>query len=170
MINNENYTNIPFSKSIIDQFDRIFDLFNNNYLIKDIEFANLLGLSFISSFVYNDLNPITNTHQSDNLVDVVKEFLLNNLDKNFTLDDISSKFNYSKSYLYSKFKTETGYPVLMFFKFKKVQKACEFLSYTDLSIKEISYKVGFDDPLYFSRVFKNYMGKSPRKYKKSQRK
>nr|WP_302849509.1 AraC family transcriptional regulator [Polaribacter filamentus] len=37
-------------------------------------------------------------------------------------------------------------------------------------MKEISYKVGFEDPLYFSRIFKKFMGKSPRNYKQSQRK
>lgn len=168
--NNNNDKNIPFSKNTIDQFNKIFDLLNNNYLLDSIEYANLLGLNFISSFVYHKLNSISTTHPKDNLIDSVKEFLMNNLDKNFTLDKIASKFNYSKSYLHTKFKLETGYPILVFFKLKKVQKACEYLSYTDLSIKQISYKIGFDDPLYFSRTFKNFMGKSPRNYKQSQRK
>lgn len=166
---NINYNNIPFSKSIIDKFNKIFDLFNNNYLLNHVEYANLLSLNFISSFVYHDLDSVSNTHQDDNIVFSIKEFLLNNLDKNFTLKELATKFNYSKSYLHTKFKIKTGYPVLVFFKLKKVQKACEFLSYTDLSIKEISYKVGFEDPLYFSRTFKNFMGKSPRNYKNSQR-
>ncbi|SFD17112.1 AraC family transcriptional regulator [Algibacter pectinivorans] len=165
-----NYKNISFSKSIIDQFNKIFDLFNNNYLLNHIEYANLLSLNFISSFVYYDFQSISNTQQNKNLVDSVKDYLLNNLDKNFTLDELASKFNYSKSYLHSKFKLNTGYPVLVFFKLKKVQKACEYLSYTDLSIKEISYQIGFNDPLYFSRIFKSFMGKSPRNYKQSQRK
>lgn len=165
-----NYINIPFSKSIIDQFNKIFDLLNNNYLLNNFEYANLLSLNFISSFVYNEFNSIGTTHQNDNLVDSVKDFLMNNLDKSFTLEEIASKFNYSKSYLHTKFKLETGYPILVFFKLKKVQKACEYLSYTDLSIKQISYKIGFDDPLYFSRTFKNFMGKSPRNYKQHQRK
>lgn len=165
-----NYKNIPFSKRITDQFNKIFDYFNNNYILKDIEYANLLSLDFISSFVYHDFHSNTNTHQSDNLVESVKNYLLNNLDKNFTLNDLAEKFNYSKSYLHTKFKIKTGYSVLVFFTLKKVQKSCEFLSYTDLSIKEISYKVGFEDPLYFSRTFKKFMGKSPRNYKNSQRK
>jgi len=162
--------NIPFSKSIIDQFNKIYDLLNNNYLLNSIEYANLLGLNFISSFVYNELNPIGSNHLNDKLIGSVKDFLLNNLEKNFTLDEIASRFNYSKSYLHTKFKLETGYPILVFFKLKKVQKACEYLIYSDLSIKQISYKIGFDDPLYFSRTFKNFMGKSPRNYKQCQRK
>jgi AraC-like DNA-binding protein len=164
------YKNIPFSKSIIDQFDKIFDLFNSNYLLHQIEYANLLSLNFISSFIYHDFQSINKTQQSDNLIDSVKGYLLNNLDKNFTLDELASKFNYSKSYLHTKFKVETGYPIMVFFNLKKIQKACEYLNYTDMSIKEISYKIGLDDPLYFSRIFKNFMGKSPRNYRQSKRK
>ena len=165
-----NYKNIPFSIDKIEVFEKIFSLFNRNYLENQIEFANLLSLNFISSFIYHDFEPSLDTKHSDTVVDSIKKFLLNNLDKNFTLDEIAEKFNYSKSYIHSKFKINTGYPIMVFFNLKKTQKACEFLNYTDLSVKEISFKVGFEDPLYFSRVFKNFMGKSPMNYKKSQRK
>tara|TARA_R110001583_G_scaffold24381_4_gene89019 strand:+ start:1341 stop:2228 length:888 start_codon:yes stop_codon:yes gene_type:complete len=162
-----NYKNIPFSIDRIKQFEKIFNLFNNNYLENHIEYANLLSLNFISSFIYHDFESNIKSHHSDTLVDLIKSFLMNNLNENFTLDELAEKFNYSKSYLHTKFKTKTGYPLLVFFNLKKVQKACELLNYTDLSIKEISFKVGFDDPLYFSRIFKNFMGKSPRNYKQS---
>ncbi|WP_415864943.1 helix-turn-helix domain-containing protein [Thalassobellus suaedae] len=76
-------------------------------------------------------------------------------------------FNLSTSYLQTLFKKRTGYSLIHFFNLKKTQKACEYLNYTDLSIKEISVKLGFKDPLYFSRLFKNYMGVSPKAYKKS---
>ncbi|WP_372755714.1 AraC family transcriptional regulator [Mariniflexile sp.] len=162
-----NYKNVAFSVDKIEQFEKIFNLFNSNSLENHIEYTNLLSLNFISSFIYHDFESNIETNTHDTLVDLIKEFLLNNLNKNFTLDEIAEKFNYSKSYLHTKFKIKTGYPVLVFFNLKKIQKACEYLNYTDLSIKEISFKVGFDDPLYFSRIFKNFMGKSPRNYKQN---
>ena len=161
--------NIPFSIKTIELFEKIFILFDSNNIENQIEYANLLSLNFISSFIYHDFESDIKTQHSDTMVDSIKSFLLESLDKNLTLDKIASKFNYSKSYLHTKFKLKTGYPVMVFFNLKKVQKACEYLSYTDLSIKEISFKVGFEDPLHFSRIFKNYMGKSPRNYKQSQR-
>ncbi len=161
--------NIPFSVERITHFEELFSLFDSNNLENQIEYANLLSLNFISSFIYHNFESDIKTHHSDTIVESIKNFLMESLDKNLTLDEIAAKFNYSKSYLHSKFKVKTGYPVLVFFNLKKVQKACEYLNYTDLSIKEISFKVGFEDPLYFSRIFKNYMGKSPRKYKQSQR-
>ena len=161
-----NYKIVSFSKEKIKLFEKIFNLFNNNNLEKQIEYANQLSLSFINSFIYYDFD--SNIDVNDNTINSVKRFLLENLDKNFTLDEIASKFNYSKSYLHTKFKNSTGYPIMVFFNLNKTQKACEYLSYTDLSIKEISFKIGFEDQLYFSRTFKNFMGKSPRNYRKSQ--
>lgn len=161
------YKNVPFSIDKIELFEKIFNLFNSNYAENYIEYANLLSLNFISSFIYHDFETNIETQQHDTLIDLIKDFLLNNLNQNFTLDEIAEKFNYSKSYLHTKFKVKTGYPLIVFFNLKKIQKACEYLNYTDLSIKEISYKVGFEDPLYFSRIFKNFMGKSPRNYKQS---
>ncbi|MBD0724747.1 hypothetical protein B6A10_06105 [Flavobacterium sp. L1I52] len=162
-----NYKNVPFSTTKIKLFEKIFTLFNNNYQENNIEYANLLSLNFISSFIYYDFESNIKIEQNDTLIDSIIEFLLNNLEQNFTLDEIAEKFNYSKSYLHTKFKIKTGYPLIVFFNLKKIQKACEFLNYTDLSIKEISFKVGIEDPLYFSRIFKSFMGKSPRDYKKS---
>jgi len=167
---NENYKNIPFSKETINYFDKIFALFNNNYLENQLEYANLLSLNFISQFVYHDSESDLNKNSENTIVNAVIDFLDNNLNKKYSLDDISLKFNYSKSSLYTKFKNKTGYSIMEFFNLKKTQKACEYLNYTDLSIKEISFKVGFDDPLYFSRIFKNFMAKSPRNYRQSKRK
>ncbi|MDP5229574.1 MAG: AraC family transcriptional regulator [Cellulophaga sp.] len=168
--NIKNYKTISFSVDKIQIFEKVFSLFNRNSLEYQMEYANLLSLNLISSFIYHDFEADIQTNSRNTLVESIKNFLLRNLDKNFTLEQIASKFNYSKSYLHTKFKVDTGYPILVFFNLKKTQKACEYLNYTDLSIKEISFKVGFEDPLYFSRIFKNFMGKSPRNYRKNHRK
>jgi AraC family transcriptional regulator, transcriptional activator of pobA len=44
-------------------------------------------------------------------------------------------------------------------------EAARLLRYTDLTVGEISYRVGFGDPLYFSRAFKRQMGRSPQAYR-----
>lgn len=163
-----NFKNAPFSASRLKIFSKIFDLFQGSNQDTQLEYANLLSLNFISSFVYNDSEIEPNDKNGDDIVEAIKTFLLNNLEKNHTLEEIAKKFNYSKSHLHTKFKKKTGYPVMVFYNLKKIQRACEYLNYTDLSIKEISFKIGFQDPLYFSRIFKSFMGKSPRNYKKSQ--
>lgn len=48
---------------------------------------------------------------------------------------------------------------------KKVATAKNMLFLTDASVKEIAYDLGFNDPLYFSRVFKRYSGISPKEFR-----
>jgi AraC family transcriptional regulator, transcriptional activator of pobA len=44
-------------------------------------------------------------------------------------------------------------------------EAARLLRYTDLTVGEIAYRVGFEDPLYFSRAFKRHSGRSPQTYR-----
>lgn len=48
----------------------------------------------------------------------------------------------------------------------RMDKACEFLRYTNLTVKEIAVMTGFEDQLYFSRVFRKYRKLSPTEYRK----
>jgi AraC-like DNA-binding protein len=47
----------------------------------------------------------------------------------------------------------------------RIERACELLTNTSMSIKEISYAVGFEDQLYFSRIFKKYKDITPTIYR-----
>ena len=52
----------------------------------------------------------------------------------------------------------------------KMEHACHLLDSGALSVKSVSSDLGYDDPLYFSRLFKRTVGMSPRSYRKSVRK
>ena len=47
-----------------------------------------------------------------------------------------------------------------------ITEATRLLKFTDLNLKEISFELGYDEPAYFSRIFKNKIGVSPRAYRK----
>lgn len=165
----EKFEIVPYENYRIDQFDQIFQILKSDYVMHRLEYANILGLNFISSFIFLEIDRSIDKQGNDNLVGTITDFLINNLDKTLQAQDIAKEFNYSSSYIFNLFKKRTGYSLIHFFNLKKTQKACEYLNYTDLSIKEISYRLGFEDPLYFSRLFKRYMGVSPRAYKIDQR-
>jgi AraC-like DNA-binding protein len=160
---------VPFENYRIDLFNQIFQILNSDYVAPRLEYANILGLNFISSFIFFEIDRSMHLKGHNDLVFTIVDFLTKNLDKTLKSEDIAKEFNYSSSYLFNLFKKRTGYSLIHFFNLKKIQKACEYLNYTDLSVKEISYRMGFQDPLYFSRLFKRYMGISPRAYKIDQR-
>lgn len=67
-----------------------------------------------------------------------------------------------------KFKQVTGSAPLAFYTRIRCEKAMELLKYTDLNISEIALKVGYDNPLYFSRVFNKFSSLSPSEYRRRQ--
>jgi AraC-like DNA-binding protein len=86
-----------------------------------------------------------------------------------TIEVLANQACYSISRYSELFKQKTGYSPIQFFIRLKIQKSCEYLYFTNLNIKEICKEVGFDDPYYFSRMFKKQIGVSPSEYRKKKK-
>ena len=70
----------------------------------------------------------------------------------------------SRPYLSKKFKEETGENIADFILKEKTEEAKRLLRYSDKPITAISSYLGFSSPSHFSRVFKAYVGSTPREY------
>lgn len=69
-----------------------------------------------------------------------------------------------RSQLYRIFKQHTAMSPQKYLTEFRIRQACNLMSKRSLSVKEVAYSVGFDDPLYFSTVFKASMGQTPTQY------
>ena len=69
--------------------------------------------------------------------------------------------NLSESQLYRKLKATSGKSPTVFIRSIRLQKAKELIQTTDKTISEVAYDVGFNDPSYFSRAFKDEFGHAP---------
>ena len=78
----------------------------------------------------------------------------------FSLDLLCEKYGYSKNHIIRIFKKEYGVTPYKYFNDKKIRTAKLYLRNTNLSIEEISNKLGFTDPHYFSAYFKSLNGVS----------
>ena len=94
-------------------------------------------------------------------------FINENLDKKLTLSVLSSEFSLNPSYLSQFFKAETGKSPIEYINSRKTERAKELLIEEKFKIKEIASMLGFSDPYYFSRVFKNTEGVSPDSFLKN---
>ncbi len=81
--------------------------------------------------------------------------------------EIARAIGVSENYLTQIFHQELGIALWEYINRYRVTQARELLSHTDHSISYIASQVGFDDPAYFSRVFRHYVGQSPRTYRVS---
>jgi signal transduction histidine kinase/ligand-binding sensor domain-containing protein/AraC-like DNA-binding protein/AmiR/NasT family two-component response regulator len=89
---------------------------------------------------------------------------LNNPD--FSTDSFAQAVNMGRTMFYKKVKGITGYSPNEYVRVIRLKKAAELLRTTELHVSEIAYQVGFNDPLYFSRCFKEQFSVSPAHFKK----
>ena len=93
------------------------------------------------------------------------EFIENNYSNNIKINDIATYIGINRSYLTHIFKKNINISPQDFFVNYKIDKACNLLENTDLSIKVVAKSIGYSDPLTFSKIFKKVKGESPKIYR-----
>lgn len=96
--------------------------------------------------------------QEPKLLDKIKSFILDNLDKNVTINDMSSKLNLSKSYLSHCIQSEFKTTFTKYIQRIRIEKAKSLLDETGMDISDVAEAVGYNDPNYFARLFKKCTG------------
>ena len=95
----------------------------------------------------------------------IKEYLENHYAESITLDQLSSMFFIDKYYLTKTFKNQFGVSITIYLQNIRITKAKQLLRFSEKTVEEIGYEVGLGAPAYFSRVFKNVEGVSPKVYR-----
>lgn len=115
--------------------------------------------------------PVSAAHESDShdRVSQVVRYMHQSWKGHIKVPALARQCNLSISHFCELFKNKTGFPPLDYFLRIKIQRACELLATTQLSIKQISLEIGMSDPLYFSRVFTRIHGVPPSSYRKAMR-
>jgi two-component system response regulator YesN len=83
-----------------------------------------------------------------------------------TLDEIADNLHVTMAYLSGQFNKEVGRPFSVYIRELRLRKAKELLLGSELRTFEIAQQVGYPDPKYFSRVFKEATGMTPGEYQK----
>lgn len=94
-------------------------------------------------------------------------YIEQNYSKNLTVEELASICNLDRSYFGKIFKEFMGQSPQEFLIHYRMAKAAEQLISTDLSVKEISQNVGYQNQLHFSRAFKSVYHIPPRQYRQN---
>ena len=97
----------------------------------------------------------------------VKKFLDDHFTERITLDGLSRDFYIDKYYLTKTFKARYGQTISTYLLSSRITKAKQLLRFSAKTVEEIGCEVGIDNPAYFSRVFKDIEGVSPKTYRDS---
>lgn len=155
-----------------DAADRMMFLFDLLFRVLDANYTegNFIYLSQVLQLILSETYYREKTHgtqiQNEHVTKIIR-YMYRRLEQNLTLNDITKEFDLSKSYLNTIFQEYTQHAPLDFYINLKMKHACGLLRSTSLRIYEVAARLGYEDPYYFSRIFKKVIGISPRNYRNS---
>ena len=103
----------------------------------------------------------------DRMEQIVKQ---NINDPYLNIDKLSEELGMSRSALYKRIKQITDMSTTEYVRYIKLKEAVSLFNEDKYTIEQVTYQVGFSDPKYFRKCFKNVFGKSPSEYIKSLKK
>jgi len=113
------------------------------------------------------LIPLSNRqYNAEEIVKSVEEFIKTNYAGEISLEEISKRFNVNAPHLSKIFLKYAGESPSRYIMTLRMNEAKHLLSLkNELTVKEIGEAVGYPDPFYFSRMFKQFTGITPTEYK-----
>ena len=97
---------------------------------------------------------------SNSLVCDLLEYINKNINDEITIDDLSNRFYFNKTYIMKRFKREIGYTIHDYINTMRIMNSLDLYGY-DNYILGIAIKNGFNSIEYYSEMFKNIIGVSP---------
>jgi len=100
-------------------------------------------------------------------IDKATKYFNEHYSEEICVDEYAKSHNMSTSWFIRNFKQYTGFTPLQYILNKRIYNAEALLLNSPYNVTEIAYIVGYDNPLYFSRIFKKMKGVSPSEYRKN---
>ncbi len=150
----------------ISLFKDLIHTLSMGYVKSHLEYANLGLHRLLASFLYPSLCMHYQQAQDTDIISISISYMRAHLGEALSLQDLARQSGLSVAHYSKLFTQKTGFSPIDHFIQLKIQYACQLLDISQLYIKEIAYKVGYQDPYYFSRIFKKVMRMSPLEYRK----
>lgn len=128
-------------------------------------YKNAILERFIETDLKGSMGTAADYYQEKAIVSSAVEFIDHNYRQNISLDLIAENCYCHPVYLSHLFNKEMGFSLTDYINQCRIEAAKRLLDLTELSITQISLEVGFNDPSYFSKVFKNIQGINPTHYR-----
>lgn len=166
---------LRLSGAMRTEIEQLYEKMYMEFTAEGVNYVEILRLSLCELLLKIHRFYKINTVVSDNTVSKYRhqlipdciEYLRNNYSQKITIEELSNNFFLSKSYLSSLFKKATGSGVVEYLQHIRIEKACELLTQTNLSITEISTMVGYTDYRFFNKSFKKITGCTAHEYRKT---
>lgn len=157
---------IGHSEEIIDSYDKIFSYVKEEKPGYQQVAAGMI-MKMLGFIVSVDKQKDFSGKRVEKIIQMACFTIRENVEAEINFQSFAQEHHIGYSYFRKMFKKYTGIPPVQYHLDLKILRAKEMLLFTDKSIKEISYELGFQSNYYFSRVFKNKLGASPSEIRKN---
>ena len=114
-------------------------------------------------------NLIAKGPRPNHVSDRIRHFIDQNYMSEWTMDRLAKALNLSVRTMRQMFRQHYRQSAMDFLREVRIARARDLLETTDLPIQKVASEVGFRDPHYFGRVFRQHIGKSPRDFRTESR-
>jgi len=156
---------LSYSEHRIRLFEDIYTNMERGYSRDNCRYVSMTFYHFLSSLLYEDKFNSTENHSHEDMLASTIELMKEKVHTLVTLQELAEFAQLSVSHFSATFRERTGYSPIEYFIHLKIQKACQYLLFTNMTVKETAGKLGIDDQYYFSRMFSKLMGQSPMEYR-----
>lgn len=116
--------------------------------------------------VINELFSVQQMSRSKRYVNVINQYIECHMADKIMINEIADNIGLTGIHTSRVYKKETNQELSKYITMRKMETAAKLLENNQLLIKEVANRVGFEDQLYFDKVFKKYFGISPKVYRK----
>lgn len=150
------------------RYERLFNNILNELNSKDVNYVDLCSTYLSELLLLISRNLTENSfgkYSSSKEFQEIINYINSNFNKPLSFNDVALKFNLSVSWLTRLFNKHLNTSPKKYLTQFRMEKAKIMLNSTN-RISDIAASVGYDDPLYFSRLFRKNIGISPSEYRK----
>lgn len=115
----------------------------------------------------SDVKPMVKAKNDAELTVRIKALLTEKLYTDVTLDEISKRLFFSKTYLSARFKADVGYSIIAYYNKMKTDEAKRLISTGRYSLSQVASMLGYGSAQYFTRIFKKVTHFTPSEWAKS---
>jgi AraC-like DNA-binding protein len=153
---------VGLQNSLLAIYHQIFELVRYQRPLYQAR-ASSLVLTLIAETLARARKNVQYDH-SEKIVEKARFLMEENVHGEVNIAGIAATLGVTTSQLNAVFKSYTSMTPYQYYISIKIRRAKEMLEDGDLSIKEVAFRLGFDDPYYFSRLFRRKAGLPPSKW------
>jgi AraC-like DNA-binding protein len=161
---------IVFNEKGLALWQNMYSTLEMGYSKENLCHTSLSLYHLISTFLYPAKHVSEKKQDEKDLISDTILYMRKEISNKLTVEDFAKNINLSSSYFTNLFRKACGMSPMEYFIHLKLQKACLLLYTSDIKIRDIASQLSYDDPYYFSRLFKKYMNVSPEQYRLARRK